>query len=226
MSRPEVRVGGGRIPYDDAHAWVTRYLSSPGEHWAYPAYESYPGGDSPALEEADLLAPVLLSTPVRSLETYYSLQENLKAFNAVLGAIPLETSLAGATHTDLAAVVDLFAFLDTHPMHDVSLAMFTKLLHRKRPHLIPLYDTAVGTCYLDMPDAPLVRDDRRAYASFAQLWLRAVQRDLDSQLDVWAELSTLTPTDGPQISPLRALDIVGWKVGSGTDEMRSAPAEA
>jgi hypothetical protein len=207
-------VGGARTDFDTAHDHVRHYLNSPGEHGAYPAYDAYEGGPSEFLSPADLLAPWLVGAPLESVATYDALVDNLPAVNAVLKAIPLETSLAGATYDDMRAVLDLYAFLDTHPMPGVTLTTFSSLLHRKRPRLVPLFDKRIARCYLDVDGAPLTRDDKRSYASFAQLWLRAVQRDLDSQLDAWSEFTTLVPLDGPQISTLRALHIVGTSLGS------------
>lgn len=214
MSRPDVRIGGGSVPFETARTFVHRYLNTPKDHWAYPAYDAYPGGPSDAITEPDLLAPSLLGNALPDIAAYDALVSKLPAINAVLGAIPLETSLAGATYDEMSLVVDIFAFLDTHTMPGVRMALFSTILHRKRPRLIPLYDKHIARCYVDLDGAPITRDDNRSFAAFAQLWLRAVQRDLDSQFDTWAEFQTLTPTDGPPISALRALNIVGWKMGS------------
>lgn len=213
-ARPDVRVGGARTDFDTARDHVQTYLNSPAEHGHYPAYDAYEGGPSEFLSPADLLAPWLLGNPLEGIPTYDALVDNLPAFNARLSAIPLETSLAGATYDDIGAVLDLYAFLDTHPMPGVSLTTFSTLLHRKRPRLVPIFDERIERCYLDVPGAPLKRDDRRSYAAFAQLWLRAVQRDLDSQFDAWSEFTTLTPVDGPPISALRAMHIVGTSLGT------------
>ncbi|MEP7762384.1 DUF6308 family protein [Sanguibacter sp. 25GB23B1] len=217
-ARPDVRVGGARVDFDTARDHVRRHLNSPGEHGSYPAYDAYEGGPSEFLSPADLLAPWLVGAPLESVATYDALVDNLPAVNAVLRAIPMETSLAGATYDDISAVLDLYAFLDTHPMPGVSLTTFSSLLHRKRPRLVPLFDKRIARCYLDIEGAPLTRDDKRSYAAFAQLWLRAVQRDLDSQLDAWSEFTTLVPLDGPQISTLRAMHIVGSALGALTVE--------
>lgn len=224
-ARPDVRVGGARTGFDAAHDHVHHHLNTPGEHGSYPAYDAYEGGPSEFLSPADLLAPWLIGAPLRDVATYDALVDNLPNMNAVLRAIPLETSLAGATYDDISAVLDLYAFLDTHPMPGVSLTTFSTLLHRKRPRLVPLFDKRIARCYLDVEGAPLKRDDRRSYAAFAQLWLRAVQRDLDSQFDAWSEFTTLTPVDGPQISALRAMHIVGTALGTVATETSDDPVD-
>ncbi|PFG34523.1 DUF6308 family protein [Sanguibacter antarcticus] len=216
--RPDVRVGGARTSFDAAHSHVLHVLNTPEDHGSYPAYDAYEGGPSERLSSADLLAPWFVGAPLASIATYDALVDNLPSINAVLSAIPLETSLVGATYDDLGSVLDLYAFLDTHPMPGVSLTTFSALLHRKRPRLVPVFDKHISSCYLDVEGAPLKRDDRRSYAAFAQLWLRAVQRDLDSQLDTWAELTTLVPLDGPPISALRAMHIVGSSIGTPSPE--------
>lgn len=224
-ARPDVRVGGAHTGFEAAHDHVQTYLNSPDAHGPYPAYDAYEGGPSEFLSPADLLAPWLIGAPLAGIPTYDALVDNLPAVNAVLSAIPLETSLAGATYDDMRAVLDLYAFLDTHPMPGVSLTTFSTLLHRKRPRLVPIFDKRIARCYLDIEGAPLKRDDRRSYAAFAQLWLRAVQRDLDSQFDAWSEFTTLTPLGGPQISALRAMHIVGTRLGALPEEAPAEPDE-
>jgi hypothetical protein len=49
---------------DAAHRWVSDYLSGT-EIWAYPAYDGYQNGCDPNdLTDADLLAPILLTSTI------------------------------------------------------------------------------------------------------------------------------------------------------------------
>jgi hypothetical protein len=61
---PQIRVGGARMSRDAAHRWVSDYLSGT-EIWAYPAYDGYQNGRDPNdLTDADLLAPILLTSTI------------------------------------------------------------------------------------------------------------------------------------------------------------------
>lgn len=61
--------------------------------------------------------------------------------------------------------------------------------------------------------APIESDPARTWGQFSSLVLNAVQRDLEQNLKTWQELASLTPSNSPKITPLRALDIVGWRLG-------------
>lgn len=41
---------------------------------------------------------------------------------------------------------------------------------------------------------------------------KALQKDLVDQLPQWEEIAAMAP--GPKITPLRALDIIGWELGN------------
>jgi len=56
-----LRVGGALIERDRAIDWAREYLTGSAA-WAYPAYDAYQARSDPdAIEDADLLAPVLLN---------------------------------------------------------------------------------------------------------------------------------------------------------------------
>ncbi|WP_420827478.1 DUF6308 family protein [Arthrobacter roseus] len=56
------------------------------------------------------------------------------------------------------------------------------------------------------------RTGSRSRAEYRRLWLSALQIDLASQLDRWEDIAAVAP--GPPITPLRALDIIGWELGN------------
>lgn len=211
-----VRVGGATAPWAEAKAFVTRYLNTPSENWSYPAYDEYPGGPGDHVSEQDLLAPTLLNAGLRELRTYYALIDALPELNDRLERVPTDVSLADATDADIEALASVIAVIDSGAIHGVRLTTLSKVLHRKRPQIFPLYDVHIEDCYQDVDSAPVPRvKGRRSWSDFAQLWLRAVQHDLSTPpvAGCWATLAGLTPDGGPEISPLRALDIVGWGLG-------------
>ncbi len=74
-----------------------------------------------------------------------------------------------ADEDDLVATAQAFAMLDYDRPPGVRLTKLAKVLHRKRPRLLPLYDRYVRACYC-LPDGdrpaviPAVRG--RSYVDF------------------------------------------------------------
>lgn len=92
--------------------------------------------------------------------------------------------------------------------------MLAKLLHRKRPKLIPLYDERVRDVYQGGPTPVLPPEKGRSWAAFMAAFAGAVQRDLRREAQTWREIARLARD--PPITELRALDIVAWWAGGQT----------
>ena len=201
----------------EAEGYVRRYLNTPSEHWSYPAYDEYAGTPGPDVGEQDLFAPALLNAPIRRLRTYYELKEALPDLNDRLRAVPDNISLAEATTEEINKAARAFGIFDVRPdIFGVRLTTLAKILHRKRPQLLPLWDERIERCYHTDHGAPVPYEPGRSWEEFAVGWLHAVKADLTRTPEVqraWAALTRLTPIDGPAITPLRALDIVGWRLG-------------
>ena len=112
----------------------------------------------------------------------------------VLDLLLPDLSLADAGAEHVALIASLFAVLDDSGIPGTRGTVLSKVLHRRRPALIPLHDGQVRTVCLDAEPAPVPYDPRREW-SFWQ--------------DV-ADLAPLVP-----ITPLRAFDIVAWWAGNG-----------
>jgi hypothetical protein len=210
---PTIRAGNRTTDLDDALQFARRYLHRTDEHyWAYPAYDSYQATRATdPLIDADLLAPVLLNVQHLDLPTYYHLLSELPNFQRVLDDLPPTLSLFDANDKDLALIGQLFAGIDARRLPGASGTTVSKVLHRKRPALVPLYDDHVRACYQDGPGAPVPRVKGRTWAEFMPAFARAVQEDLISQAAAWQQITELAT--GPAITPLRALDIVAWWLG-------------
>ncbi|MDQ2740730.1 MAG: DUF6308 family protein, partial [Chloroflexota bacterium] len=66
-------------------------------------------------------------------------------------------------------------------------------------------------CYTGGSEPRFKKDSKRTYEKLSRVWLPEVQKDLVSQMDKWQQIAALA--SGPAITPLRALDIVGWWMG-------------
>lgn len=222
----KVRVGGRSVALAEAVEWVTQYFdaernraaaSAPkGRPYGFPLYDRMACGSAPdELNDGDLLAPVLLNVTPR-LHAVFGLQEVRPALEAVLAEIPpdltLQDAVASGSHVD--PMQHLGAVLDgPGSPRGVGGTILMKVMHRKRPLFLPLYDTRVFACYCGSGDAyPLKRVPGRSWADFLQVFGEAVARDLDEQPDVWRELAEAVPGN---VAVLRVLDVVAWRLGGG-----------
>ena len=212
-----IRIGGRWCSTTEAEGWITEYFSpenrtSP-KPYAHPAYDADASGSGPfELNDGDLLAPALLNA-APTMRAFYSLQRVRPRLVEGLRRIPAELTLQDAVATGVmpALLGDLAAVLDASPRPPgVRLTTLFKVLHRKRPLLVPLYDQFVGACYLGDGDAfPVRRVRTRSWRDYAVAVATAVSDDLSTQEAAFAELHRLAP----QVTALRLLDVLAWKVG-------------
>ncbi len=207
-----LKVGGVWVDRGAAVEYAHRYLMG-GQGWAYPSYDGFDlAGARGPLVDADLLAPVLLNVPWIGISTYEALQRARPALQEVLDTLPPDLGLADAGPGDIQRLGELFAVLDHHGMPGARGTILSKVLHRKRPALIPLYDEQVRHVYQDGEEAPVPTERGRSWQEFEPMFAAAVQVDLIRELPFWEQLAAVAP--GPPITALRALDIVAWWAGS------------
>jgi Family of unknown function (DUF6308) len=213
VDQNHVRVGGALVEREQAIGWAREYLTGSAA-WAYPAYDGYRTRYDPyIIEDADLLAPVLLNVNRLTLKAYYGLQAQRDRLQDYLAAIPCDAELLGAEDGDLEPIRMLFGVLDYPGIPDVQGTILAKILHRKRPGFIPLYDERVRRCYQIGERAPVPPRRGRPWGDFFVALAVAMRTDLNDCFDTWVEIADLAP--GPSISMLRALDIVAWQAGNG-----------
>jgi Family of unknown function (DUF6308) len=116
--------------------------------------------------------PLLLNVNRISVTTYEALQEVLRDLQERLDRIPPDLSLLDALEGELALLGELFAVLDGNGIKGVQGTVLSKLLHRKRPGFIPLYDRQVGRVYQGAPAVPQAR--RRTWQEYIPLFAAAV----------------------------------------------------
>lgn len=207
-----LKVGGASVNFDEARDWATTYLVRRPKTSAYPAYDAYPGSCGKGVDKQDLLAIALLNVSNNPIPAYYGLEGLLPPMNERLGHVELRGDLASAGSETIEAIVNLFGILEEYPTSYVRLTTLSKVLHRKRPELLPLFDKNIGYCYSECDGAPVPYKDGRSYADYRRAWLLEVQEDLATQLPYWEEIAAIAPS--PPITPLRALDIIGWELGN------------
>jgi Family of unknown function (DUF6308) len=207
-----LRVGGATVGLDEAKGWAKTYLLERPGTSAYPAYDGYPGTQSESVGKQDLLAIALLNVSNNQIAAYYGLEGLLEPMNDRLNDPALTGDLQTASSETLSAIVSLFGILEETPTKYVQLTTLSKVLHRKRPELLPLFDGNIRYCYSECDGAPVPYKKPRSNAGYRYAWVAALQDDLASQLPHWQEIAAIAP--GPKITPLRALDIIGWELGN------------
>lgn len=207
----ELRIGGLTVDRIEALEHARRYLTD-GSGWAYPAYDAYESERAAGpLTDADLLAPVLLNVSRMHIRTYEAMQAVRPELDRHLARIPQGLDLAQARPADLELLGELFSVLDGQGIWGAKGTVLAKVLHRKRPRFVPLYDEQVRWVYQNSPDAPVPSLPGRSWRDFVVLYAAAVQEDLRREAPFWHQITGLAAE--PPITPLRALDIVAWWAG-------------
>lgn len=124
---------------------------------------------------------------------------------AALRHVPTDATLAvPADEVDWDAVYGLYRALSGLPA--VGVARMTKVLHRKRPALVPILDEVVRSYLCDVE--PLVLTG--AAADQALTLTQAYQRELHHELAELTQLREALDVRGIQLTDCRILDILLW----------------
>ncbi len=176
--------------------------------WSYPAYDRLVTNGSPALVDGDLLAPNLIGTAV-DRDRFLLLRELVPRLAGVadLPAVALQDADDAAVER----VAGLFAVLDEAPYagRGVRGTILSKVLHRKRPDLVPLYDSRIFESYT-APGA-LERAAHRTWREFMGLLLRQMRADLQAEARAFAALQRVAAGVGADLTRLRVLDVLVWR---------------
>lgn len=206
-----LRVGRIELPVSKAAEYVQEYTAPPADGrakdlFAWQAYDRFAGGKPNELTDGELLTPILLNVRM-SIDSFVGLKAIRPELERLLAAVPSDTHLAGVTDDEIDKVARLFGVLDKARPHGVRMTTLAKVLHRKRPKLIPLYDGFVEAAYLGSRIEP---QRGRATSRYAAVLMHEMKADL--QHPGWAGVvdAGVTP---PELTPLPALDVVAWRVG-------------
>lgn len=205
-------LGGLKVTVEHAKELAWEYMNQYGE-WSYPAYDSYGGnGDPNSVGPQDGLAAGLLNAGQNPLTTQYSFLTLLKEIDPLLCNEHLTGTLDEAGAETLSAIAKLYGVLDGKSTPQLRLVKLAKILHLKRPGLLPLYDDHIWRCYGKLGNKRMDSVKGRSNTDFMIAWLPEVKKDLTNGLEHWTEIAALAPPRGPKVTPLRALDMVAWRL--------------
>lgn len=176
--------------------------------YAWSAYDTLVTNGSAELVDGDLLAPNLIGATV-DRDRFLLLRELMPRIAGV-AQLP-GTPIQDATDAELEQVADLFAVLDDAPYagRGVRGTILSKVLHRKRPDLVPLYDSRIFESYT-APGA-IERAAHRTWREFMMLLLTQMRADLQRESDAFDLLLASAEASGVRMTRLRALDILVWR---------------
>lgn len=199
-----VIVGSRSVDIATAVERVKMYVTS--DDYLFKTYDGYRTNDDPnVLADGDLLAPLLLNVQI-TVRSYRKLQRWRNQLEEALAQLP-DVDLGDATDADIDTVAACFDVLDGEPRMGVTLA---KVLHRKRPRLLPLYDRNVYACYVP---GRIEAARKREWSDFIRLLAKAMRDDLRDQRAAWNQICSAANegrSSPPELTPLRALDVLAW----------------
>ncbi len=170
------------------------------------------GGDSNEpnrVTAADLIAVSMLSVHVPAQAALGILEDLDDEIESLLSQVPVETRIEHLRDTDFATFFERGAptialwrlFRQKEDTWGIGQTTASKILARKRPHLIPIYDSVIAA-QVGIPNSD----------SQWELWFEAFQGDSGSLLV--NRLLTIREASGQvHLSLLRVLDIVLWMEG-------------
>lgn len=195
---------GGSLLIEDAEALVGDYLN-PSYGYAWPAYDTLVTNGSASLVTGDLLAPTLLEVHMDAAR--FGALYDMRTILADVANLPA-CGLAEASDDDVRAVAALFRGLDEHRKH-VRGTIVSKVLHRKRPDLVPLYDSHIDHGYRASGRLPYERQG--TWVEYMCDLYRLMRDDLQREADAFAALRTFASSErGADLTTLRILDILVW----------------
>jgi hypothetical protein len=180
-------------------------------------YDALPQGDPDKLELIDLAFPAYLGAvpdfrAVLNPHEWAQLDASLKAASDVLGRVPAHVSLTEWSDTEAhqALLVELFRATTgsrNHALPGFGPARCTKMLHKKRPALIPILDR----WQLHAWEKPV---EAWRTADMASV-VFAIRDVLIPQVEEFHELSwrlKLQDSSLPHLSAVRLYDILFWEL--------------
>ena len=198
----------------DARDRIRRYCGLPwsgggGEAWAYRYYDAVPGPTGPRANDTiapiDVITCAALHPGITGTElAYFGSEAAAEVEWRALRQYPVGVPLAEASPRDLTFLRGLPQLVD-----GIGLSLLTKVLHRKRPEFVPIFDKRIVDAYRPLTGL-------RGVEAWPAL-VDAMREDLadpeNHQFldDIQGELRPVLT--GPVPSHLRLLDIAVWMGG-------------
>ena len=193
---------GARIP--EPLTLLTSFFQ---EEWAY--YDGVPDLSPRNIEPLDVVVTVSVNSFLNSATRIRSVHRGMaEACDRLLMHVPEDADLRTFPLDDVVALLHAACQVKW-----VLVPVAAKILHRKRPRLIPMLDTVVSDYYLEATervDLKAARGDSRRAAEAARVPLEASRQDLEESWDQLTAFRTLLSNQGFPVTELRILEVLIW----------------
>jgi Family of unknown function (DUF6308) len=171
---------------------------------SYRAYDLAPVAVDADLTEADVRVAngIIARMPGRVVER---IVRRAPAVNAALERIPAETTLL-APEEDVPWEALELLLLALAGLDEVGLPRATKVLHKKRPALVPILDSVVETYLRSVEEIPRLGD----FAADGVALIRSYKRELDATGTGLRALRGELAARGIELTECRLLDLFLW----------------
>ena len=185
------------------------------QHW-YPMYDAVPVMEDNELRVADIALSTMLNSRIsgntggaifRQRETVQAALAGIPP-NLDLLDIPIDGELPGASGISR-------AITSMCELMRVKLSVSTKILHKKRPGLIPIFDSVVAGQYYPRW-CPNVRG--QTWGDYALALIKLVQKDMHGAASELRDLRSELAERGAPMTPCRILNALTWIVRAGNEE--------
>jgi len=179
-------------------------------HEEYEFYDAVTDSDPDEVTALDVAITIAVNSFVNTATRLRQVQRGLAtACDSILSELPRDARLDASGGVESA--IRLIRGAVAVPWVLVPVA--TKVLHRKRPALVPMLDQVVLDYYLNATGNSSLRtstQDKRRAASTAQVVLEELRKDLIEQRGDLAVLRDEASNVGFLLEPVRILDILLW----------------
>jgi hypothetical protein len=169
----------------------------------YDLYDAVPVPRDSTLRPEEIALCIMMNSRM-SGNTGLAVWEHREAVESALQRIPLDADLA-ATEVPWRGLQALFDPFQSIPRAKLGIA--TKILHKKRPGLIPMLDTLLVGHY-----HPRLTTHAETLGGYAVNLMKLFQQDLLAVLPEVTALCDLAAKQRKPVTPVRMLDHLVWSV--------------
>jgi hypothetical protein len=178
----------------------------------YEYYDGLPAGDPNHIDPSDVLATVSVNSFVRNAEQVRRIHRGMATYcDDLLATIPQESVLLTYSRSTRDALRNLLHA--AVQASGVLIPVATKVLHRKRPSLIPMLDNVILTHYLNdhgrQDLLPALQDKCRA-ADVAMTVLDFFLEHLKKELTPIEQLRQELAREGYVLTQVRIVEVLVW----------------
>lgn len=199
----DLRLASGAVisrPFDLLRAFFA-------EEWAY--YDGIADPSPSHIVPLDVVVTVSVNSFLNSASRIRSVHRGLaEVCDPLLAEISDDADLRSVASGPVVELLDAACQVKW-----VLVPVAAKVLHRKRPSLIPMLDTVVSDYYLRTAgrlDLRAAREDKRRAAATAQVPLDAFRHDLEDAWRRLGELRSALAGEGWPVAELRILEVMIW----------------